>query len=345
MDNRITKKRLSDFLAYEWILIIFLCAIAIIAWELIYTVSAVRLSVGQDYKFFYDKNMVYGENYTALVAELEIQDDLGYENGKTFSYEIQKVGVENILSDNDVLSLRLSVGEGDILFTDSKEREQERDGVKYNESLAKTRVDNYEIPIITYEKMLDEAKAYLLGLSFDGATQVAKENLDPQKVLAEFEDRLGGDNRFRSSEEKKIGLALETERLQKLCDEVLAFEKLMELPDEYFFTYTKFEQSLETEKAQKNPDQETIDAYQELIQNEKDKGRYNARYGFNVGKLKATEEKKNISNFFSVVGEETDVSQYAVIMVFDFLEDQPALQFESIVVINNIVRACSTILD
>ncbi len=345
MDNKITKKRLSDFLAYEWILMIFLCAIAIVVWELIYTVSAVRLSVGQDYKFFYDKNMVYGDNYTALVKELDIQEDLGYVNGKTFSYEIQKIGVESVLSNNDLLSLRLSVQEGDMLFTDSKEREYENEGVKYTESLAKSRVDNFEIPIITFEEMLEAAKSYLGGLLLEGKTEIAKENLDPQKIQAEFNDRLGGDNRFRSSTEKATGVALEKARLEKLCDEVNAFEKLMELPDEYFFTYTRFEQSLNTQKVQKNPNQANIDDYQELYDHEVTENRKNARYGFNVGKLKTTPDKKDVSNFFSVAGEENDVSQYAVIMVIDFLEDQPALQFESIVVINNIVRACSTILD
>ncbi len=34
-----------------------------------------------------------------------------------------------------------------------------------------------------------------------------------------------------------------------------------------------------------------------------------------------------------------------VIMVFNFVEQQPELHFESISVINAIVRACSTILD
>ncbi len=345
MDNRITKKRLSDYLAYEWILIIFLCVVAIIVWELVYTVSAVGLSVGQDYKFFYDKTLVYGQNYNDLMTELNVQDNMGYENGKTFSYEIQKLHAENILDDNDVMSLRLSVQEGDMLFTDDKEREIE--GESYTTSLAKTRVDSYDIPIATYEDLLKQAKEYLTGLLIDGQTEIKAENLDDDKIKAGFEDRLSGDNRFRSATEKEKGLALEKERLVKLCQDVADFEKIMSLGDEYFFTYTKFEQSKTIAESEEEPNQENIAEIKEAIPREKDKGRENARYGLKVGKLKnqTNNQKTDVSKFFSIVGEETDVSANVVIMVFDFIEYQPELQFESISVINNIVRACSTILD
>ncbi len=347
MDSKINKKRLSDFLAYEWILMIFLCVVAIVVWELVYTVSAVRLSVGQDYKFFYDRNMVYGDNYNALMNTLDIQDDLGYENGKTFSFEIQKLHAEEVLSDNDVLSLRLSVQEGDMLFTDDKAREIEDGEIKYTESLARTRVDSTDIPIVTYEKLLEQAKEYLLPLHKNGATAIDKANLDPNKVLAEFEDRLGDDNRFRSKTEKEMGLILEQERLEKLCDEVNAFDKLMmKLDNEYFMTYTRYEQSKAIAEAQ-NADQESIDQLNQLIEKEITYQRQNARYGLRVDKLalQTNKDKIDTSVFFSLKGETENVSKDAVIMVFDFHDDQPALQFESITVINNIVRACSTILD
>ena len=55
MDNKLTKKRLSDFLAYEWILTIIIAVAAIVVWELVYTMSAVRLTVGQAFKYYYDE--------------------------------------------------------------------------------------------------------------------------------------------------------------------------------------------------------------------------------------------------------------------------------------------------
>ncbi len=96
MDNKITRKRLSNFLAYDWILLAFICAVAIFIWEMIYSVTSVSLTVGQNYKIYYDYYMLFDTNYLELVENLGGNEDLGYSNGKTFSYEIQKIDVEKI---------------------------------------------------------------------------------------------------------------------------------------------------------------------------------------------------------------------------------------------------------
>jgi hypothetical protein len=54
MDNKITKNRLSNFLAYEWIVIIIVCVVLIFVWEIVYTVGAVRLTAGQKFNFYFD---------------------------------------------------------------------------------------------------------------------------------------------------------------------------------------------------------------------------------------------------------------------------------------------------
>ncbi len=332
MDNKITKKRLSNFLSYEWILILIAIVGAILLWEFVYTVSSVRLTVGQSYKIFYDKYSFYGENVSALAVELEVQENLGYENGKTFSFDVQKTASESILQEDDVLSIRLSVQEGDILITDDKARTTKKGEVEYTESLARTRVDNLTVNFATFDKLLKDAQDYLKSFLADGQTEIAKENLDDNKIKAGFEKRLRKDNRFRRNKEE--GLRLEKQRLEKLCDEVNAFETVVNLDDEYFFTYTKYEQSLEIAKAQ---GQDASD-YEQLVQKQE-----RGKYGLRLDKL--TGGKYNSSKFFTVLDEDEYVASDAVIMVFDFLKYQPELQFESITFINNIVRACSTILD
>ena len=68
MDNRITKSRLSNYFSYEWILIILVSLLSLLVWELIYTVSAVRLTV-------------YGENgrscHGALISRLNVNGTIG----------------------------------------------------------------------------------------------------------------------------------------------------------------------------------------------------------------------------------------------------------------------------
>ena len=342
MDNKITKRRLSDLFAYEWILLIVLCVAIIIGWELIYDLGAVKLKKGQDYKFYYDYTLHYGDNYNSLLNHLDVQDDLGYENGKTFSYEIQKIHAEGIFQKTDVLSIRLSAKEGDMLFTDDTERKI--DGIDCTNSIAKYRVDDAGVPIMTLDDLLKSAKDYLTSLLRDGQTEIKAENLNPDKIKAGFEERLGGDNRFRSAEQKAMGLQLEKERLEKLCKDVSDFEIIMSLGDEMFFNYTRYSQLKRVAEAQEEPDQQLIDNYNSWIQEEIDNGRENARYGLMLGKLPPN-GRVDVSKLFSIPSQTDDVSGNVVLMVFDFLDAQPELQFESISVINNIVRACSNVLD
>ena len=53
MDAKITKKRLSEMLQYDWIKILGVIVAAIIVWELIFTMTAVRVSNGQNFKIYY----------------------------------------------------------------------------------------------------------------------------------------------------------------------------------------------------------------------------------------------------------------------------------------------------
>ncbi len=349
MDNRITKSRLSNFLAYEWIAIIALCVGAVILFEMIFSVSAVRLTVGQEFKFFYDYNIVYSDNYYNLMTELQIQEDMGYSNGKTFSYEIQKIDVENLMSDNDVFQYRIAIQEGDIFITDDAVRNKKTNDVEYEYTQAKTRIDNFR-EFMSYDKMLVDAKAYLSGLLKDGETAITADNLDSAKIKNGFEKRLGGDNRFRSKEQIEQGLALETERVQRLCKEVSDFEKLLNLGNEYFFTYTKYTQSKSVAEKQG----QNVAEYDRLIQIEKDANRENAKYGLRIDKINQikvnNEGKVDASKYFSrtdLVGQEneTDLTKDIVILLMDYLSYQPELQFESITVVNNIVRSISTVLD
>ena len=98
MDSKITKKRLSNFLSYEWIVLIIFCVLSIIVWELVYTMTSVRLTVGQKFKFYYDYDLYSGANST-LVSHLK--------EDEAFSYDVQNISAEWLLEANDLLSTRL----------------------------------------------------------------------------------------------------------------------------------------------------------------------------------------------------------------------------------------------
>ncbi len=313
MDNKITKRRLHDFLAYEWIAIIAVIIAGIIAWNLIFTMTGVRLTVGQDFKFFYDETIESSSSND--VYELFERKDA---SGKTvFSYDILKFGHEALLSEYNVLRDRLTVQEGDVIITDASEPSEEGGTVR-----AEAIVDNY--PVCDFESLKDDAEKYLAQflkdnyLEQDGNVKVGVDvtdfsNFDASKIEAVFRQRMKKDNRYRTESQKQEGIKLEKERISDLCREVKKFRYLLEQGDEYFFKYKRYDQ--------------TVDK----------------RYGLKVESLSGGAEKDSPSKYFKKKGA-TDAKD-VVILVFDLIEHQPHLQFEAIAFINAIVYGCSNLYD
>lgn len=316
MDNKLTKKRLSDFLAYEWILTIIVAAAAIIVWELVYTVSAVRLTTGQSFKFYYDENVAsLGDGYFYEM----LSDDV-------FSYDVKELSSESLSSSYNVLSTRLSVFEGDVIFTDCVAKE---DG---NVRAAEL-VDQYGY---NYERLLSDAKSYLSAfLKTEGENPLVYENLDENKIIANFNARAKKRVYKNSLRAGEISFNDELDRIKKLCAETSDFERLLSCGKEgLFYRYTRYEQSA------KNASDKDKAAYETLVGKEKDAGRENAVYGIDLGVL--TGGKNSVTKYVKRAGE-ADASG-VTILVFDFKSEQEDLQYEAISFINAIVRDCSDIL-
>lgn len=337
MDNKITKRRFSDFMAYEWLMIIIVSVIAIIVFELVYTVSAVRLTVGQEFKFYLDTSV---SSDTTAIYDL-IQKD------QTFSFDVLKVNSEKLDSQYNVLSTRLSIQEGDVLFTDCKEPEQD---AKDKTIQLKSMVDKHGG--YSYNQMLKDAKSYLLdNFMVDGFEEkdLTLEkfdygNLDVQKIEKVFRQRMKKDNRFRKEGQIKEGVDAEILRIRTLYEDVIKFDYLLSLEQsnpELFYKYTKYEQMLEgVEK------QEEVDLYQKLVDREVADGRGDNVYALRLGALTAfatDQDKSNPSKYFTVNDE--DDAKNVVLMVFNFRGYQPHLQYECISFINAFVEDCSNIYD
>lgn len=344
MDNKITRKRLSDFLAYEWIVVIIVIIASIIAWELAYTIGSVKLTVGQEFKYYYDQNVYStgeGKLYSLMLDK------------KALSYDILEFYGESLSSDFNVLSTRLSVQEGDIIITDSKEAEE---GQPAQQVRAKSIVDH--MSGVSFEKLLKDAKTYLRdNFLQDGLKTVSDytanpdadldlavlyENLDSAKIQAHFLKRMRKDNRYRTDTQKAEGIELEKVRIEKLCTEVQDFEKLIlaeSTHPDLFFRYTRFEQSLAFAEEQRDKER-----YEEYLKEQQE-----CIYGLNVSALKdyntdKGEQKTNPTEYFTLIGSNGKADNI-VIMAFDFWDYQYDLQFETISFINTIVRQCSDILD
>ena len=333
MDNKLTKKRLSDYLSYEWILMIIVVAALIVVWELVYTLSAVRLTSGQQFRYYYDENIYSGN-------DANFYDLLEGENGeKTFSYDVLSAGYEALNPQYNVLSVRLSVYEGDAIFTDSTEDEN-------GSSRMKNTVDGYSMYTFTHleEDGINYLSSFLkdeyAGLSF--AEKKVKvydyNNLDESKIDAHFLDRMKGDNRFRSAEEKEDGKVLERGRIKKLCTEMEKFGYLLSVGDEkgLFMRYTKYE------LAYANAEDKNKSDYEAAIEREKEAGRENAIYGLRLDKLTGG---RSVSEYFRV--KEKDSADGVTLALFDFYDVKDAklydLQFESVSFLNKIVEEFSDV--
>lgn len=316
MDNRLTKRRLSDFLAYEWIMTIIAIVAAILVWELIYTVSATRLSVGQQFKFYLDEDI--SSNYSVH----EILVPTPGENGKTFSYEILSVDTEKLVSSYNVLSVRLSVQEGDAIFTSSALKD---DGKVRAKSVA----DDFSV--YDMNSLLNGAKEYLSQFTINGGNIYNPDDYDDNAIRAYFDTRMKGDKRFKTDAEKEKGRADEIARIKKLARDTKDFETILATGDaNLFFRYVKYEQA--------SGGDENHETFGKAYAAERDKGEL--IYGLNFGAL--TGGKKNVSEYLKI--SETDSAENVVLMLFDFAKYQPDLQFESISFTVTLVREFSDIL-
>lgn len=298
MDNKITKTRLSDYLAYEWILMIIVAVIAIIGWELIYTMAGVRLSVGQTFKYYYDET-VLSNNDAAFYNML----NFGKENS-ILSYDVIEITSEALTSDYNVLSVRMSVQEGDIIITDTAKGEEEG-----AQSRAEHILSNF--PMYDLDSLYKDAKDYLSRFLKEGQTDpLVYENLDENKIKNHFIERMKNDNRFRKEEDRNSGIESEKKRIKTLCKDVSDFGYILNSSDDLFYKHTISEELGEK------------------------------RYGIKADMLKNGTE--NVDNFFR---NKTDgTSKGVVILVFNFLDDQPDLQFETISFVSMCVRNFSNIL-
>ena len=327
MDNKITKKRLSDFLSYEWVVMIIVSVVAIVVWELAYAVGGVKVTVGQEFKYYYDTSIIL-ENDNELISNL-----LEYD---TFSYDVLKLGGEVLYEENNMLADRLSVQEGDVIFTDTIGLNEYQDEQKTIPKFvrAKNLIDVYDYRIYSINKMLDDATEYAKGFMFDGQP-LSKDNIDPVKVKACFTKRNGRDNRFRKDYEIAQGLKLERKRIEKIIDNVEFLTAFISDPnnESALFRYTRYEQAYHFADNKEH--------YSQLIQKEVQEGRENSVYGINIGALKGG---LNVSKIMYLsTSTETEIkTDNIVLMAFDFLTHQPDLQYESLSFICSTIKAFTT---
>lgn len=376
MDNKITKKRLKDYLSYEWGIIAILLVVIILVWDFVFGLCSTPLTVGQEYGIFLDKNVARGGG------------DLGFFVSRTLSYEIMSFKVEEENDKEQILQIKSEVGDSDIIFTDIFKSEEENSTDK--SIRLHTIIDNYAIidfqtllrnacdylgkhfvrtddyPYIKQEEIIAKnkedismsslkEKVEILTASKIEEEKIVYTNIDNERIKTFFLSRMKNDNRYRTQKEKDAGIILEIERINILIKAVGEFYTLLEKGKdiELFCNYTKYLQRNElgdvTIEEIKNNGYQGNNELMKMCYQETELGRENVPYALNLGKLtydkngEQASSKKNIHQYLQLAG--TLKADNVVLSVFDFTQYQPDTQYESIVVINNIVKNFSDILD
>ncbi len=323
-------------MAYEWVAMIVFLVVGIIVFELVFAVCGVRLTTGQNFKYYYDLR-IDNSLEPALI-------DVLFTENKTFSYDVMLINGEIVEEESNSLSSRLKVQEGDVIITDTIYDEESKE-IRANSLIdfvaETTAVYNFNDLLKDGRRYLSEfLKDEFLGLdeSEKLLKTTDKNNLSTDKIDQAFLKRMKKDNRFRTDEQKQTGKEYERERIFKLVSELNDFEYLLEYgkTHDIFYNYTRFTQT--SELAYREEDRAR---YKELVEAEKKAGRENAPYGLKVSGL--SNGKHSPQELFRLAGS-TDASN-VVVMVFNFTEYQRELQFETVSFINSIVRSCSNIYE
>lgn len=320
MNNKITKKRLNEMLAYDWLKILAFAVGLILLWQVVFNVFSVKISTGEQFKYFYDNGIDATGNGTLLYVLAE---------DETFSPFMQKIESEDLTSNDETFRSRLAVQDADMIFTSITDVE--------GQNRANVIIDLVDYSVYDFDTLYSDAYAYLATfLKEEGLDALDYNNLSEEKIENHFSVRLKGDNRFRSSEEIAQGKEWEKARIKKLCSELSVFGYLLDVGEEkgIFYTYTRFEQTLNS------LDESRKEFYNTLYQAEIDGGRQNAKYGIKMEALSGGEYNPQQ---IAKIGTAVDAKN-VILMAFNYLSYQPYMQFECIFFINSVVRACSDII-
>lgn len=215
MDARITKQRLSTYLAYDWLKILLAIAAACVAFVVFFTMIGTRPTIGQQYEIFSYGDLRYDEDNATIMETLK----------EKFSYDILETSIQNF-QQSDVGSLALSarrtVLEGNALFV--SDYTQEEDGRTGFETVCGSGLINggssleemglfFQIPTF-----LEDTENYLTR--FFGENWREGE-IDMDEVRTCFLNRNGNDKRFKTDAQKEAGVLLERSRILAIRDNYL----------------------------------------------------------------------------------------------------------------------------
>ena len=212
MDIKITKKRLSNLISYDFLKIIIASLAAFVLWSLAFTSLGTRITDGQKFYLVVYEG-VYGNENANFLQRLK-QKDSGLNGESVLSYDTLETSVTAIQSAGTysaqyMLTLRMSVNEGDVIIIGGGDIPfDEEEGVG---SDVQGLVTNNTL--LSIDKLLDAAYTYTVKGGFITETDYGYE-VDKGKIEEYFRtQRITADRNYRRTytDEKTVAEGVENE--------------------------------------------------------------------------------------------------------------------------------------
>ncbi len=230
MDAKITKKRLSQLLTYDWLKIVGLIVAAIIVWTLIFTTTATRMRPSQQFTVFnHHANLALDDSFYNHYASTMTDG--------TFSYEVIEQNVNDLAANKEyahtLMEARFATDEGDVMLlpgiddTGTSYKDETTGETKYRRTYVESMLYSYRQYITDAEKYLSGLESYLNGF-YDGGFETG--TLNAKKVETAFRARAkaNNDKRFKKEAQIKQGIADDIKRIEKYRDALIAFYGYLE---------------------------------------------------------------------------------------------------------------------
>ncbi len=233
MDAKITKKRLSAMLSYDWWKIVLAAAALIVAWMLVFTTTATRIKPSQQFTIGnYMGNDGLSTELSGTVYNAK--------KDNAFSYEVLETGAIDFALDESaaaqLLEARIGTNELDVMFVSTQAFAGRTYEWKQAGAETETRTYTYlesflggyfpRVHNLGEGGYFDQMAAYLNG--FYGDYTDPNATLDTEKAEQAFRTRAKGDKRYKTEEQKQAGVQGEIERIEKYRASLLKFDKYLE---------------------------------------------------------------------------------------------------------------------
>ncbi len=332
MDIKITKKRLSNLISYDFLKIIIASLAAFVVWSLAFTSLGTRITDGQKFYLVVYEG-VYGNENLTFFQKLK-QKGNGVNGESVLSYDVLETEVTDIRSVGSytasyMMNLRMSVNEGDAIIIGGGDIPfDEETGVG---SDVQSLVTNHVL--VSVDKLLDSAYIYTVRNGFITETEDGYK-VNEDKIEEYFRTkRVNSERNYRRTytDEQKIseGVKNEIKRIEAVYLNFKSVKGAIERAKEKGEDFLWYSRS-----AFKDND--------EIVYGE------TGAFGIDISKLTAhsSENKPDIKSLWYTLDENGKTTVDGLVFgVTDLFSVQSDLQYEGLAVMNYIIRTYSDYAD